>query len=69
MNGWWIEQFVVENRDGQNTRRGGCDLRYCEKCERVWSRIPFTSKQVYYSKQDIPYYGHLKKSCKECGRP
>lgn len=65
-NGWWIDQFNTENKEGQNTRKKKCDLRYCDKCKRVWSRIVFTSKQIYYTNKDVPYYGHKEKICREC---
>ena len=69
LNGWWIEQFVTENRDGQNNPTGRCDLRVCGEGNRVWSRIGMTTNQQYYTRFDIPYYGHPKKTCKECERP
>jgi len=65
-NGWWIEQFITENRDGQNMITGKCDLKFCSDCLRVWSRVGLTAKQRYYSRKDVPYYGHPKKICKEC---
>ena len=67
-NGWWIDQFVSENKDGQNLRNRYevCNLKFCPECKLVWSRILFTAKCVYYNRNDIPYYGHKEKICRPC---
>ena len=67
-NGWWIDQFISENKDGQllNSRYELCNLKYCMNCKKVWSRIIFTTKIEYYSRLDVPYYGHKKKVCNNC---
>ena len=63
---WYVEQFITENRGDLNAREEKCNLRYCEKCARVWSRVEFTAKMIYYSRMDVSYYGHPEKKCKEC---
>ena len=65
MNGWWIGQFITENRDGQNARTGQCDLRKCPICKKVWSRVGGL-KERYYLRKDVPFYGHPEKKCKVC---
>lgn len=66
MNGWWVDQFVKENRDGQNIITTKCDLKLCGICNRVYSRIGLTKKLRYYTRHEVPYYGHPIKVCRNC---
>jgi hypothetical protein len=64
-NGWFRIQYnAVNNVWGKSSRP--FIVKYCEICDKAWEWLSQGKKTEYYNREDLPFYGLRKETCRGC---